>query len=187
MLEWKIGLPHCYASNEVLTVEMRSAQNEESENWRYVVTFLLDLQTYAVPIESVIKISEFSTLMPTAGGITNNAMVIGMVERQIPIVNLRRNRNTSENPVAPHTPVLTVQIGDLLVAMIVDKIIGVLRLPANVVARAAEMLPGTIMPTPRGIALLLNLPNLFTTDQIRSLKTFAPPALSQEPAMAREM
>lgn len=165
---------------------MRSEQNEEPENWRYVVTFSLDQQTYAVPIESVIKISEISALTPSARGDANVAGIIGMAGRQIPIVNLRRNHALSKDPVDPHTPVLTVQIGELVVAMIVDRIAGVLRLPANLVMRAAEMLPGTIMPTPRGIALLLNLPNLFTPDQIRSLKQPTPIAPVPEPAMARK-
>lgn len=168
-------------------MEIRSEQNEEPENWRYVVTFSLDQQTYAVPIEAVIKISELSVLTPSVKGDINSAGVIGIAGRQIPIVNLRWDRDSSENQVDPHAPVLTVQIGELIVAMIVDKIAGVLRLPADQVVRAAKMLPGTIMSTPRGIAVLLNLPNLFTPDQIRSLKQFAPTAPAQERVMVREM
>jgi chemotaxis signal transduction protein len=155
-------------------METHLTPNDEGEGWCYVVTFALDQQTYAVPIESVIKISEISSLTPV---VSADATITGMVEiagYSIPVVNLRRQDVPAKHQVDPHTPVLTVLIGDLIVAMIVDKIAGVLRLPANQVARSAKGLPGTIMDTPRGNAVLLSLSNLFTAKQIKALEQCAP-------------
>ncbi|MBI5303612.1 MAG: CheW domain-containing protein [Chloroflexi bacterium] len=155
-------------------------QNDASEDWRYVVTFDLDQQTYAVPIESVVKISEITALTPASGADSSIAGMIEIAGRQIPAVNLRRQNGSAENRIDPHTPVLTVQIGEVVVAMIVDKIAGVWRLPATQVERSAKMLPGTMMNTPRGNALLLSLASLFTADQINVLAQCAPALPGEE-------
>lgn len=142
-------------------------QTNAPENWRYVVTFWLDHQSYAVPIESVIKISELAALVPSS-----DETIVGTIaleDRQIPVVNLRRYRGLKEIPLDAHSPILTIQIGNVRIAMIVDKIGGVLRLPVGQVARAAERLPGTLMSAAHGNTVLLDLPNLFTAHQIETL------------------
>jgi chemotaxis signal transduction protein len=156
--------------------------NAEPEDWRYVVTFLLDQQTYALPIETIVKISEVTTLTPIAGAC---APVVGMIElagRQIPAVTMRRQPALPVSTAGAHLPLLIVQIDSMCVAIIVDQIEGVVQLPASQVNYSLRTLPGTQLSTPRGQALLVNLPDVFTPEQIKSLAQLAP---VQEPSGER--
>jgi chemotaxis signal transduction protein len=150
-----------------MTMETFSNRNDPPEEWRYVVTFWLDHQLYAVPIESVIKISELAALIP--GSDETIMGTLALEDRRVPVINLRRHRGMSEIQLGPHSPILTIQIGTTRIALIVDKIAGVLRLPCGQVARAAERLPGTLMSTAHGNTILLDLGNLFTAQQIETL------------------
>jgi len=169
-------------------VETDVTSADTADAWHYVVTFWLDRQTYAVPIESVIKISDISALTRTTNPEDGIAGMVEIAGRAVPAINLR-HPDTSETPNDARTPVLTVQIGETLVAMLVDKVTGVARLPAWQVKRAAESLLGTVVYTPQGYALLLNLPHLFTAAQIQTFTHVTPvlPAVQSVPTLKAQI
>ena len=141
---------------------------DESDDWRYIVTFLLDQQTYAVPIESVVKITELSALIACPRPASNIVGWIQISDQKIPAVNMRRHHGLTETVLDAHTPVIVVQIDETQLALVVDRLSGALRVPAAQITHSFEMLPGTMMQTPRGNTVLVNLAHLFPPEQMKS-------------------
>ncbi|MBI5034107.1 MAG: chemotaxis protein CheW [Chloroflexi bacterium] len=143
-------------------------RQDKASDWRYVVTFSLDDQSYAVPIESVIKITQVSAMIPSPHPESNVAGWIQIEQRRIPAVNMRRHHGLTEMALEPHTPVIVLQIDETVLALIVDKLSGAVRVPAALITRSSEGLSGTVMQTPQGSTLLVNLENLFTPEQMKA-------------------
>ncbi len=141
-------------------------RQDKKDDWRYIVTFSLDEQTYAVPIESVVKITEIAAMIPCPHPEFNVVGLIPIGNRRVPAVNMRRQHGLAETALDAHTPVIIVQINETTLALIVDKLSGAVRVPATQIIRSIETLPGTMMQTSHGSALLVNLANLFTPEQI---------------------
>ena len=141
---------------------------DKGDNWRYVVTFSLDQQTYAVPIEAVVKITELSSMIPCRHPEPNIAGLIPIEQRRIPAVNMRRYHGLAETDLEPHTPVIVIEINKTELALIVDRLSGAVRVPASQITRSSEGLSGTVMQTAQGSTVLVNLANLFSPEQMKS-------------------
>lgn len=149
-------------------VQITSTLTDTDQDWQYVVVFWLDRQMFAVPIESVVKISARTALAPITHADPSVVGVIEIAGRAALAVSLQNSPDAVVRAVS-HAPVLVVQIGEAIIAMVVDKLAGVVRVPRWQIRPIGARLPGTIVHTPLGIALLLNLARVFTADQIQTL------------------
>ena len=137
------------------------------ERQQFIVTFVLDQQTYALPIDSFVKIVEISSAMPVAGVNDYIAGAMDMGGRRIPVVSLRSFFGLPETGFKPQTSVLLAEVGGCTVGLIVDRVTAVLNLLLDEGGdRAAINYPGTILRTTQGKALLLDLAHLFSPEQI---------------------
>jgi purine-binding chemotaxis protein CheW len=145
-----------------------------------VMTFMLDDQRYALPIEPIVQIIPMVTLTPlpqitkVVEGIIN---VRGMV---VPIVNMRRHLGLPEIPLELHTPILLVKVNERAIGLIVDEVLDVINLSSDHIARPSEVLPAGFGDVPilrglgyvqgaQGMVMLLEIENLFHPEQVEAL------------------
>jgi purine-binding chemotaxis protein CheW len=137
---------------------------------RDMVTFRLNRQTYALPIEPLEQIIEMVTItpIPQLDGAVEG--VINIRGRAVPVVNLRRHFGLPEVALQLRTPIILAQIDACTVGLIVDEVIDVLRLTGAQIKRTGDFLPEGLgaVPllqglahTPEGTVLLLDLEHLF--------------------------
>ncbi|MBN1179564.1 MAG: chemotaxis protein CheW [Anaerolineae bacterium] len=155
-----------------------TTREERISGEQHLVAFRLDRQVYALPIDPVERIIPMVTI--TALPQVNNSVagVINVRGQAIPVVDLRRHLGVHDAPIQQYTPILLVWVGQLLVGLIVDEVIDMLNLPAQHIARPAEMMPDGLEITPilqglaytdRGTVLVLDIAHLFTPGQARKL------------------
>jgi purine-binding chemotaxis protein CheW len=149
-----------------------------SPDRRSLVAFQLGRQTYALPIEPVVQITEMVAIAPIP---QFNEVVEGVINVRgtfVPVVNLRRHLDLPEASLQLHTPIILVQAGERVVGLIVDRVIDVLSLPGERIARSADILPEELgeVPllqglahSPGGMMLLLDLEHLFLPHQAQAL------------------
>jgi purine-binding chemotaxis protein CheW len=137
-----------------------------------LIAFRLDRQTYALPIESIIKIVEMVTITPIPQVNHSVEGVINFHGAAVPIVNLRRHLGLPATGRQLHTPIVLVQTGERMVGLIVDEVTNVLNVPAEQIVHPAEILPEGLgdspllqglAHTPAGMVLMLDLDHLFLT------------------------
>ncbi len=143
-----------------------------------LVTFRLERQIYALPIEPIVRIIEMVTItsLPQVGGSVEG--VINMHGRAVPVINLRRHFGFEAAPFGLRTPIIILKVGKQTFGLIVDEVIDVLNLSPQQVSRVAEILPAGVEEEPilDGIlhdeghaVLLLNVQHLFTSQQVKML------------------
>ncbi|HEY74457.1 MAG: hypothetical protein DRJ03_05875 [Chloroflexi bacterium] len=149
---------------------------------RNMVVFRLHQQTYALPIEPILQIVEMVAITPIPQVSHAVEGVVNVHGATVPVVNLRRHLGLPEKALQLHTPILLVQTADWTVGLIVDEVADVLDLPAEQIARPADILPEGLGEAPvlqglahtkNGAILLLNLDHLFLPDQARALAQLA--------------
>ena len=158
---------------------------------RNLVTFRLDWQTYALPIESVEQVIEMVTVTPIP---QVNHLVQGVINvrgKAVPVVNLRRYFGLPEADPHLDPHIILAQTGMWRVGLVVDQVLNVISLPANEVVRPSEVLPEGLGSAPflrglvqsqDGMVLVLDPDHLFLPDQVRDL---ALPAAIKEALTAR--
>ncbi len=115
--------------------------------------------------------------------------VINVHGAPVPVINLRRYLGLSPTPLQLHTPIILAQIddptalpnksaGQQIVGLLVDEVLDVLGLPTDEINSVASILPEGLDRAPillglaqtqAGIALVLDLGYLFSTDQAKAL------------------
>jgi purine-binding chemotaxis protein CheW len=145
---------------------------------RNLVTFRLDQQLYALPIEPIVQIIEMVTITPIPqieGAVEG---VINVRGTPVIVVNLRRHLGLPTVRLQLRTPIILAQVGGRMVGLIVDQVIDMLSLSSDQVTRPDDFLPQELseMPllqglahTPDGTVLLLDLEHLFQPQQVQSL------------------
>lgn len=117
----------------------QDADSGSSEIVERVVAFFLEGQRYALPIERVKEIQQivaFSEVPAGGGG------VVGMVNlrgRVIPAVDMRQIVGLEPREYTLETPMVIAEVGDELVAIIVDEVQDVLALPVDSVQDAPAL------------------------------------------------
>lgn len=143
---------------------------------RNLVTFRLDRQTYALPIEPIVQIIEMVTITPIPHVNHSVEGVINVRGMTVPVINLRRHLDLPEVKLQLHTPIILVQTGERMVGLIVDQVADVLNVSASQVARPTDVLPDEmgdaqllqgLIQTPQGAVLLLDLAHLFASDRAK--------------------
>jgi purine-binding chemotaxis protein CheW len=145
----------------------------------WVVAFQVEQQTYALPVEQVVRIIDMVRLTPLPGVEPAVVGAINVQGRIVPVVDLRRHFQRPPLPWKRHTPILLTTYGTQLIGLIVDTVTGVLDLHVDQMLRAADVLPADWPDVPliQGIArtnqgslwLLLDLVQLFRPDQVQTM------------------
>ncbi len=166
-----------------------SRRDKASADIRNLVTFRLDRQTYALPIEPIVQIIEMVTITPIPQVNHSVEGVINVRGAPIPVVNLRRHLglpeaklHESKPPYGLHTPIILVQVGERTVGLIVDQVAEVLDVSASQITCPADLLPEGLsdapllqglMQAPGGAVLLLDLAALFGPGQAKLAQVLA--------------
>ncbi len=148
---------------------------------RNLMTFRLDRLAYALPIEPIAQIIDMVTITPIVQGEDSLAGVINVRGMAVPVVNLRRHFGLPEAPLALHTPIVLVHVDHCTVGLIVDEVRDVLSPAGNELIRVIDVLPEEIkvpivqglVHTPDGMALLLDVEQIFRPDQKQALAQVA--------------
>ncbi len=142
------------------------------------VSFKLDQQTYAFPVEPIVQIIEMVTITPIP---QVNPVVKGVINvrgEAVPVVDLRRHLGLSEKSLELHTPIILISSNDRIVGMLVDEVMDVLNIATERVAHTEEILPEGLGDSPilrglihtaNGVVLLLDVEQIFSSHQAQDL------------------
>ncbi|SKA31536.1 chemotaxis protein CheW [Consotaella salsifontis] len=133
------------APDQALMETAAAARETASEDVRQFVSFVVDRQEYALPIEDV---QEIVHVPATIAAVPNApAAVVGMVtlrDRLLPILSLRRLLGLSEKPVSEEDRVIVVSPADTghttTVGLVTDAVREVLRIGSSVIDAMPPML-----------------------------------------------
>ena len=155
-----------------------------------LVTFRLDGQTYALPIEPIVQIIEMVTITPIPQ--VNHAIegVINVRGQTVPVVNLRFHLGLPKASLQLRTPIILTQRNGsleahrrepgsaLMLGLIVDQVMDVLSVPTRQITRPTDILPDGLgdapllhglVRLPDGMALVLSFEQLFRAHSPRAL------------------
>ena len=161
-------------------MEIHQATNGSgnSSDQRDLMAFRLGKQTYALPIEPIVRIIEMVTITPIP---QVSRMVEGVINVQgaaVLVINLRRQFGLPEVPLGLRTPIIIMQVGEQKFGLIVDEVIDVLNLAAEQVVRVVDIMPDGVGETPilEGLAhvhddtvLVLDVEHLLVPGQAQAL------------------
>lgn len=154
-------------------------------NQQNLVAFRLGRQTYALPIEPIVQITEMVTITPVPQVSNTIEGVINVHGSTVPVINMRRHFGLPDAPLELNTPIILLQIGGQTVGLIVDEVIDVLSIPGEQISSLAEILPEGLDDAPalRGLVriqnatvLLLNPDRLLLPHQTHTLAQIVAPA-----------
>ncbi len=165
---------------------------DEGQGQRTLVTFRLNRQTYALPIEPVEQIVEMVTITPVP---QVNAIVQGVINvrgKAVPVVNLRHYFGLPEVDRRLDLHIILAKSGAWRVGLVVDQVLNVVSLPAGQIVCPSEIMPDGLGSVPflqglvqsdAGAVLVLDPDRLVLPDQVRSLAL--PAAMKEMWAAAR--
>jgi len=150
----------------------------EENTLLHLVTFRLDRQVYALPIEPIQQIIEMVTITPVPQVRSSVEGVINYHGATVPVVNLREHLGIVKTPMRLHTPIMMVYVSGRLVGLIVDEVLAVLDVPSNKIDRPQDILPeglgktsllGGLFYTGGNSILLLDIEHLFAPQEAIAL------------------
>jgi purine-binding chemotaxis protein CheW len=156
-----------------MNADSRDSQNSESAI-RNLLTFRLDRQTYALPIEPIVQIIEMVAITPIPQVHPAVEGVINVRGAPVPVINMRCQLGLPEAKLQLHTPIILVQTGEQAVGLIVDEVADVLNISADQITRPKDILPDELSEVPlvqglthttQGAVLLLDLEHLFASNR----------------------
>ncbi len=145
---------------------------------RSIVTFRLDKQIFALPIEPVRQIIEIVKMLPVPQMQSYIEGVINFHGTVVPVLNLRTYLNLQPIPLTLHTPIILVYICEKLMGLLVDEVLDVPQTSSQEIIHPAHFLPDDLGEMPiltgivqskDGMVMLLNLDKLFQPEQVRLL------------------
>lgn len=104
-----------------------------------VITFYLDSQRYALPIDRVQEIQQIVAFSEVPGGGTGIVGMVNLRGHVIPAVDLRRVVGLPPREYHLETPMIICRIKGQLVALVVDEVQDVLELPDGCLQAAPPM------------------------------------------------
>ena len=121
-----------------------------------LVTFRLEQQIYALPIEPIQQIIEMVTVTPVPQVKDMIEGVINFHGTPVPVVSLRRQLDMPRAQLQLHTHIILVTISRRLVGLIVDEVLDVLNLLEGQIIPPQQVMPEQIgaAPTLRGLIQL---------------------------------
>ena len=131
-----------------LFIKERSSSTPTEQGRLNMVTFRIERQTYALPIDPIQQIIEMVTITPLPQ--VNHVMrgVIRYHGAAAPVVSVRRHLGYPDAPPRLHTPIILVHISGYLIGLIVDEVLAVVsRLPSQIVP-PEQVVPEGLGETP---------------------------------------
>jgi purine-binding chemotaxis protein CheW len=150
----------------------------EKDTLLHLVTFRLDPQVYALPIEPIQQIIEMVTITPLPQVRASVEGVINYHGSTVPVVNLREHLGMTKTPMRLHTPIMMVYVSGRLVGLIVDEVLAVLDMPSTQIDRPKDILPeglgntsllNGLFHTGGNTVLLLNTDHLLAPQEATAL------------------
>lgn len=114
----------------------------------HLVTFRLDRQTYALPIEAIVQIIPMLAITPLPQACDALEGIINVRGELVPVINLRSYLGMPVVARKLHTPILLVKPANLEVGLIVDEVLDVVSLSEPQVARSQDILPAPLSISP---------------------------------------
>ncbi len=141
----------------------------------YLVTFTLDNKSFAVPLETVIRVEQAVKITPVPGAPRHLMGIINHHGSIVPVLDLRYKLGLECRPVNINDQLLLVQCHNRSIVLTVDSVEGVklLKSPA-----AAEELLGSseeikqIMLDSKKIILITSPDELFKSEEIKKLPDY---------------
>ncbi len=103
------------------------------------VTFFLNGQRYALPIERVQEIQQIVAFSEVPGGSSGVVGMINLRGQVIPAVDMRRLLGIAPQEYTLDTPMLICRIDEQLVALVADEVQDVIELPEGCIQDAPAM------------------------------------------------
>ena len=161
-------------SKETLT--MSDQVHEAMQDEMQLVSFNIGSEEFGVDILKVQEINRMVhiTKVPQAPAYVEG--VINLRGKVIPIVDLRKRFNLEVKEQDKNTRIVVVDIGGTIMGMIVDAVSEVLRLPANTIEPAPEIVTGINAEYIKGVAKLddrllifLELSKVIDIDEVNAM------------------
>ena len=162
-----------------VSVKQEEQEEKKNENSSFI-TFMLDSEIYAVPIQTIEEIigQQEMSLLPNVAGFIKG--VINLRGDIVPIMDLRLKFGLTPKEYTPFTVFLIVRVYDRLMGMVVDNVADVLMIePSNVQKRPAfstkistDFIDGVYKDTQDEMVVLVNVPSLIKPeewDQVHSM------------------
>ncbi len=172
-----------------MNINTQIAKLNKQDGWVSLVTFRVDQQVYALPIEPIRQIVEMVTVTAVPQVKEFIEGVINFHGVPVPVINLRRQLALPLMPFQLHTPIVLVTMSNRLVGVIVDEVLDVLNLPKLQIIDPEVILPegmgeisvlqGLIQLDGKTI-LCLNLDHLLAPQQANDIAAVAD-ALAKNP------
>ena len=120
-----------------------------------LVTFRLDRQVFALPIEPIVQIVEMVTITPLPQASDSLEGVINVRGAAVPVVNLRRHFGMAETPQLLDAHIILVRHKEQMVGLIVDQVLSVLDLTGSQLVQTVDMIPHELgnLPLLQGLVL----------------------------------
>ena len=143
-----------------------------------LLTFHVDSQLYAIPIEPVAQVVSMVTITPIPQASNLTEGVINVHGEVVPVVDLHRHLGKQKIPYHFHTPIILTKIQECLLGLIVEDVSDVISLPAEQITHPGDILPkelhnetvlSGVTYLPQGAVLILDPDQLFHTDQLQVL------------------
>jgi purine-binding chemotaxis protein CheW len=161
----------------------------------HLVTFRLERQVYALPIEPIQQIIEMVTITPVPQVNHSVEGVINFRGRAVPVVNLRRHLGLPRLALKLHTPIILILFGEYLIGLIVDEVQNVITCATGDIVAPQDILPEGLGETPllkgllrahEKVVLLLDVAHLFDLSHAQALveAVTAIPAMNAEESAA---
>jgi purine-binding chemotaxis protein CheW len=126
---------------EIVEIQQDTNGSENSSGQRDLIAFRLGDQTYALPIEPIVRIIEMVTITPIPQLSKTVEGVINVQGKAVPVINLRRQFGLPQVPFGLRTPIIVVQVDEHKFGLVVDEVIDVLSLAAEQVVRVVDIMP----------------------------------------------
>lgn len=158
------------------TLSMSTSSNEAIHDELQLVSFNIGSEEFGVDILKVQEINRMVdiTKVPQAPDYVEG--VINLRGKVIPIVDLRKRFNLEIKEQDKNTRIVVVDIGGTIMGMIVDAVSEVLRLPANTIEPAPDIVTGINAKYIKGVAKLedrllifLELSKVINIDEVKAM------------------
>ncbi len=157
---------------------MIDMENTLSSQEQTVITFRLDRQMYALPVESIVRIIELVPITPLPQVDKVVKGVINVHSHAVPVLDMRSLFGLPEAALHLYTPIILIQLHGQMCGLIVDEVVDVVHLAAGSIFRVTDILPCELGDAPilQGIAhiqgemvLLLDPPHIFQAERMDEL------------------
>jgi len=112
-----------------------NVSNQDTEETRQYVTFLVDGETYGVSVMRVQSINEMTEITQVPKALSFIKGVINLRGAVIPVIDMRRKFNIAEKEYDSFTVILIVEARGRLIGMIVDAVSDVIGIPVSTIQR----------------------------------------------------